>query len=135
MTAFDYHAWIEFNGKIIDRDIQSKKLKGVYDKISKIRLGHEEYEFIHKEWAGGYEAIIERNKNVVDHYNKDLSPAYTKSCWNKIKDEFGQCLTRAVLIKKKNIKAKIIYGSLGLKCKKTGKIWWEHGNGLDKANL
>ena len=126
-TVMDFHAWNEVNGKIYDHDMKSKELKKVYDKIALLRLGTKEYTFIHKKWKN----IPEKLKDHEVKMKEALDGMDYKEIWNMVKNMFGKCFTRAIMIESKNKSAKVLCGSLGLKCNKTGKIWWEHGNGKD----
>jgi len=124
-TELDFHAWNEMNGRIYDHDTKSKELMKIYDKIALLRLGTKEYTFIHKKW----ESIPKKLLAIGIEKRKALVGMDYKEIWNMVKNMFGQCHTRAITIESKNKSAKVVYGSLGLKCNKTGKIWWEHGDG------
>jgi gamma-glutamylcyclotransferase (GGCT)/AIG2-like uncharacterized protein YtfP len=127
MNTTDFHAWNEINGKVYDYDTKGKELKKVYDKIAMMRLKTTEYEFIHKKWDSPPAGVVEQRKEIIE----TIEEGDYKMLWNLVKNTFGRCFARAMLIECKNKSAIIVYGSLGLKCRKTGNIWWEHGNGKD----
>jgi len=125
MNEMDFHAWNEINGTIYDHDTKSEQLKIFYGKIALLRLGTKDFTFIHKKWDNIPKELLENEVKV----REALDGVDYKELWNMIKHMFGKCFTRAIMIQSKNKSAKVVCGSLGLKCNKTGKIWWEHGDG------
>ena len=135
MSVLDYHAWIEIDGKIIDWDMKSKHLKSHLDFCASINNRDKDFTPIYVEWTEiddktqkVLDNMINKKKHIIDKMNKDE----LKKLWNMIKNKKGNCLTRALVLQKKNPSAILKVGSLGLKDKK-GNIWYEFGNGSHKA--
>jgi hypothetical protein len=132
MSMDDFHAWNEINGKTYDHDTKNKKIIKFYDKVALFRLKTTDYEFVHKKWTITPMRYAKHKNEILETFKEDgkeLEEILYRQGWNMIKNQMGLCHSRAIMIEWKNPSAKIVYGSMGLKCKKTGKIWWEHGNG------
>mgnify|MGYP003627651854 FL=1 len=124
--TYDFHCWVVTpKGAICDSDTTRAELVEHYKMVSIIRHGHAEFEFVHKEWVYTPKPVLK----MRDNYNDGLMYVETSQAWSVFKDAVGCCLQRALVITKRNKHCRIAYGSLGLKNKRTGDVWWEHGLG------
>ena len=128
----DFHAWIEIDGKVIDWDMNSKCLKNKLERISIFHHKTRDFEPTYVEWT----TITKPHQDYIDKYIKAMDSLSKiknqKELWNLFKNKENSCLQRAVILKNKNPKAVIKYGSLGLK-NKNGNVWYEYGNGSNNS--
>jgi hypothetical protein len=125
----DYHCWIEINGNVVDWDTKSNTLKTYLTLCASINLRTNKYTVEYVEWGEIDSITADKIEKIESDINKDLdSIKNDKKVWKMVKDKSGKCNTRALLLKRKNPSARIVYGSLGLRDDK-GNIWWEFGNG------
>jgi hypothetical protein len=126
--TFDFHAWLELDGKVIDWDIKSSNLKKKLYNVCLYRLMAEDFEPVYIEWTENKKKLQEHINKVSMPFKWNVSPTQLKSLWNQCKDKHTFCLQRCLILQNKNPKAVIKYGSMGLKDKK-GNVWFEWGNG------
>ena len=121
--TFDFHCWVVTpKGAICDPDTTREELVEHYKWVSLVRHGHTDFEFVRKEW-------LKTPPQVIRLIKKYKSFGISGEHWVMFKDAVGCCLQRGLVIKQRNPHCRIAFGSLGLKDKRTGEIWWEHGLG------
>tara|TARA_R110001606_G_scaffold283831_1_gene432284 strand:+ start:151 stop:567 length:417 start_codon:yes stop_codon:yes gene_type:complete len=128
----DFHAWVEIDGKVIDWDMTSKYLKNNLEYISYFHHKTRDFEPTYVEWT----TITKPHQDVIDKYVKTMEKLAEvnnqKELWKYFKNKKNYCLQRAIILKNRNPKAVIKYGSLGLK-NKNGNVWYEFGNGCNNS--
>jgi hypothetical protein len=142
--TLDHHTWIVNNNTIMDFEPHFKEF---YDMVAQIRLGTTNYEFVYCEWQKSsipknilknlnynFKEFEGQMSNIVAEHGTNI----LQICLRRVQNQIGMCSHRAYILRKQLIKEgkkpKLIVGSMGLKCKKTGKVWWEHGNGSPDFN-
>lgn len=121
----DFHCWNKTKTPCIIDNVND--IKYHYDMIAQIRLKTNNYDIVYKEWNNIPKHILKNIQLIISLLTKQTKQEI-QTTYNNIKSVPNNCLTLSVY-RKKMIDVEIAVGSLGLKSKITGKIWWEYGNG------
>ena len=124
---WDFHAWLQAPNGIYDPDTTQETLVEHMGEIANIRFGHTDVDWIYLEWENVIPEIIKYELELKDFFIKN--PHMLNIVWDDIETKVGFALQRAVILQQVLPDTRIVYGSMGMKSKGTGKIWWEHGNG------
>lgn len=123
----DFHSWNVNNKNIIIDNPDMNYLKFV----AIINFQHNDFELIYKEWTSispHYQMKTKESLNKVSKLDKKEKLEVLKANHSHICNIYSA-------LRNDLFKYDIKYGSLGIKCKRTGTIFWEFGNGKDISDF